>query len=362
MMTTSQWPARTRHVVTVLLAAVTMAALAPAAHARSKSQSHLPSWHRLSVPTGAALRTLDAVSGQTAWIGSDAGTVLRTVDGGRSWRDVSPPGTSGLHFRDLAARDADRAVALTAGPGSDSRLYVTSDGGRTWRLTYQATDPAAFFDAMAFYDSRQGIVVGDPINGKFQVLATSDGGDTWTVLPGTGMPDAQPDEYGFADSGTTVATAGHDVWFGSGGSVSRVFHSRDGGLTWNVQSSPILSGSAEGTAGIYGLAFRTPNLGLAVGGDFLTPDVTQHVSAVSYLGRPWTAPTREPSGVRFAAAWLPFTVATAVAVGINGSDVSYDAGQHWSRFDDGELNSIDCAADGTCWAVGDSGRVAVLRR
>ena len=123
-----------------------------------------------------------------------------------------------------------------------------------------------------------------------------------------------------------------------------------------------ISGSPDGTAGIYGLAFHTPALGLAVGGDFETPDVTSHVSAVSYLGHPWTSPAREPSGVRFAAAWLPFTLATAVTVGINGSDVSYDAGQHWTRFDDGEFNSISCAADGTCWAAGDTGRVAILRR
>ncbi len=137
---------------------------------------------------------------------------------------------------------------------------------------------------------------------------------------------------------------------------------RSGGLTWDVKNTPILSGSVEGTAGVYGLAFRTANLGLAVGGDFLTPDVTSHVSALSYLGHPWVSPVREPSGVRFAAAWLPFTLTTAVTVGINGSDVSYDAGQHWTRFDNGEFNTVGCAADGTCWATGDAGRVAVLRR
>jgi photosystem II stability/assembly factor-like uncharacterized protein len=287
----------------------------------------------------------------------------------RSWREVSPPNTAGLHFRDLAARDTNRAVAMTAGAGGDSRLYVTSDGGRTWRLTYQASDPATFFDAMAFYDDQHGIVVGDPISGKFQVLATSDGGNSWTVLPSTGMPAAQPDEYGFADSGTTVVTAGHDAWFASGGSVSRAFHSRDGGRTRDVRTTPILSGSDDGNAGIYGLAVRTAALGLAVGGDFSTPDVTRHVTAVSYLGGPWTSPAGEPSGSGSPPPGCPSPGATAVTVGINGSDVSYDAGQHWARFAGGELNSIDCAADGACWAVGgacwavgDSGRVAVLRR
>ena len=180
----------------------------------------------------------------------------------------------------------------------------------------------------------------DPVAGKLQILSTTDRGDTWAILPNAGMPAAQPDEYGFADGGTTLTTAGLDAWFGSGGSVSRVYHSRDGGLTWDVKTTAILSESVEGTAEVYGLAFRIANLGLAVGGDFLTPEVTHQVSAVSYFGRPWTSPASEPSGVRFAAAWLPFTLATAVTVGINGSDVSYDAGQHWARFDNGEFNTV----------------------
>lgn len=351
-----------RYGLAALLAAIVTVALTPSARGTSPSGTHLPSWHMLSIPSGATFRTLAAVSLKTAWIGSDDGTIVRTVDGGQSWKDVSPPGTGSLHFRDLYARDEYRAVAMTAGSGSDSRLYATSDGGRSWRLAYQASDPATYFDAMAFFDSRRGLVMSDPVDGKFQILSTTDGGDTWKILPNAGMPSAHPDEYGFADSGTTLTTAGQDAWFGSGGSVSRVYHSHDRGLTWDVKNTPILSGSVEGTAGVYGLAFRTANLGLAIGGDFLTPDVTSHVSALSYFGHPWVSPVREPSGVRFAAAWLPFTLATAVTVGQNGSDVSYDAGQHWTRFDNGEFNTVGCAADGTCWATGDAGRVAVLRR
>lgn len=352
---------RARAAGLALLTAVVTIEVAPAAHANTPSRQRLPSWHMVSSPSGATYFSIAAVSRQIAWIGSDDGTVLRTADGGQSWRDVSPPAVSGFHFRDLEARDANRAVAMTAGPGSDSRLYATSDGGRSWRLAYEASDPATYFDAMAFFDSQRGLVFGDPINGKFEILSTTDGGDTWAIVPNAGMPAAQPNEYGFADGGP-MTTAGRDAWFGSGGSVSRMYHSHDGGLTWDVKTTPILSGSAEGTAGVYGLAFRTANLGLAVGGDFLTPDVTSHVSAVSYLGGPWTSPASEPSGVRSAAAWLPFTLATAVTVGINGSDVSYDAGQHWARFDDGEFNTVGCAADGACWAAGDAGRVAVLRR
>jgi hypothetical protein len=297
-----------------------------------------------------------------AWIGSDDGTILRTVDGGLSWRDVSPAGAAGLHFRDLRALDARRAVAMTAGSGSDSRVYRTSDGGRVWQLTYQADDPATYFDSMEFFDTEHGLIMADPEDGKFQIFSTSDAGRTWTRLPDDGMPTSPPSEYGFADSGTTLATAAGQAWFGSGGSAARVFHSADGGLTWDVSPTPIASGSPGGGAGILGLAFRSAHQGVAVGGDLDNPDLATGLSA--YLGsrQRWTAPASEPSGFRFAAAWLPGSRASLVAVGVNGSDVSYDGGRHWARFDAGEFNTVNCASDGTCWAAGDAGRAAVLRR
>jgi photosystem II stability/assembly factor-like uncharacterized protein len=65
-----------------------------------------------------------------------SGTVLRTVDGGHTWRYVSPPGIGDLNFRRLTAVDGLSAVAMITGSGSDSRFCSTSDGGRSWRLAY----------------------------------------------------------------------------------------------------------------------------------------------------------------------------------------------------------------------------------
>jgi hypothetical protein len=49
-------------------------------------------------------------------------------------------------------------------------------------------------------------------------------------------------------------------------------------------------------------------------------------------------------------------------VGLTGSDVSYDGGLHWHAFDTGQFDTVSCASDGSCWASGDLGRVAILRR
>jgi photosystem II stability/assembly factor-like uncharacterized protein len=349
--------------VVVLVTALTCGVMAPSAQAAPGARHWpVPSWQLLPTGTTDHFRGLAPVSRAVAWLGGYNGAVLRTVDGGRSWRNVGPPGASTLQFRDVSAFDAYHAVAMAAGSGTASRLYYTADGGRSWRLSYRNADPAAFFDCMSFYDPWHGLVVSDPVGGKFRILSTADGGRSWTVLSNAGMPRALPGEAAFAASGECLTTSGRDAWFGTGGtsvSTARVFHSGDGGLTWDVRGTPIPSGPS---AGIFALAFRGPLWGVAVGGDFGKPTASARVAAFSYFGLPWTLPRSQPSGYRSGLTWVPYTAATLLAVGLSGSDISYDAGQHWLRFDAGQFDTVSCASDGSCWAAGDLGRVAVLRR
>lgn len=343
--------------VAVLCAAVAglPAAGIPAADAAAPRLS----WELLNTGTQTHFRGLAVVSRKVAWLGGYNGTVLRTVDGGQSWINASPAGASALQFRDIAAFSATTAVAMAAGTGTDSRLYVTGDGGRNWSLAYENTSSQAFFDCMAFFDPRHGLVLSDPVDGKFRILSTHDGGHSWAVLPDAGMPAALPGEAGFAASGECLTTAGHQAWFGSGGSTAaRVFTSRDGGYTWRVAATPIVTGP---TAGVFGLAFRSPVAGVAVGGDFAAPTAAANVAAVSFFGGPWQSSPSGPAGYRSGVSWLPRTPATVVAVGLTGSDVSYDSGLHWRAFDTGQFDTVSCAPDGSCWASGDLGRVAILR-
>src|SRR3954454_2310959 len=90
-----------------------------------------PSWSLSTTGVTARFRGLAPVSARVAWAAGSAGTILRTVDGGRSWQSVGPAGVSELQFRDIEAFDAWTAVALTIGEGTASRLYRTTDGGRS---------------------------------------------------------------------------------------------------------------------------------------------------------------------------------------------------------------------------------------
>lgn len=315
-------------------------------------------WQPSVTGTDARLRGLSAVSRQVAWASGARGTVLRTVDGGRTWLSVGPPDTATLDFRDIEAFDARTAVALSIGEGESSRIYRTSDGGRTWTEAFRNTEPAAFYNCVSFFDSRHGLVVGDPVAGEFRVLSTSDGGRSWTRLPG---PAAIEGEYQFSASGQCLAVAGKkDAWIATGGgAVARVLHSSDRGRTWTASETPLASSPS---AGVFAVAFRTSRTGIAIGGDFANP--TNGADALALTrdgGRTWREPATAPAGYRSGVTYHPFLPNVLLAVGPTGSDVSVDGGRNWRQFYDGSLDTVDCARDGACWAAGATGAVATLK-
>ncbi|GIF18243.1 photosystem II stability/assembly factor-like uncharacterized protein [Actinoplanes tereljensis] len=315
-----------------------------------------PHWQLSDTGTTARFRGLAPVSDKVAWVAGSAGTILRTTNGGRSWQSVGPADAAALQFRDIEAFDARSAVALTIGNGPDSRLYTTNDAGRTWTETFRNDDPNAFYDCVTFLDRRHGLALSDPVDGKFRILATSDGGQTWAVRSPAGMPAALDGEFAFAASGTCLVSAAGQAWFATGGgAASRVFTSTNGGHTWAATATPIPSGPS---AGIYSLAFRDRTHGLAVGGDYATPEAAP-AGAAHLRGRTWIVSRTVPGEYRSGAAWTGHGP-VALAVGPTGSDLTTDAGKTWKRFDTGSFDAVLCASDGACWASGEQGRVAEL--
>ena len=211
-----------------------------------------------------------------------------------------------------------------------------------------------------FAGGRRGLALSDPVGGRFRIAATDDWGRSWHVLPDAGMPPAVPGEFAFAASGTCLVTSGgRDAWFASGGGATRVFHSRDRGLTWTVASAPI---PASAAGGVFSLAFRNPRDGVMVGGDFMQEENGEDASGFTGDGGSTWSPGGDLSGYRSGVDWLSGARATLIAVGPNGSDVSYDGARSWTAFDTAPYDAVDCEPGGTCWASGPDGAVAVLAR
>src|ERR1044071_1585874 len=100
----------------------------------------VPRWTVQTSGVTQRLRGVSAVSEQVAWASGAGSTVLRTVDGGKSWQKLNVT-TDTLDFRDIDAIDAQTAYVMSIGNGPDSRIYKTIDAGKTWNLQFKNDDP-----------------------------------------------------------------------------------------------------------------------------------------------------------------------------------------------------------------------------
>ena len=308
--------------------------------------------------TKASLRGVSVVDRAVVWASGTGGKYVRTTDGGTTWRAAVAPGAGDLDFRAVHALDRNTAWLMSSGPGAESRIYKTTDGGAQWTLLFTNPDAGGFFDALSFWDAERGVVLGDPVDGRFVILTTGDGGRTWQRRK---APPALPNEGAFAASNSCLAVRGKsEVWFATGGPTgARIFHSNDGGETWDVAGTPLRHDSAS--AGVFSLAFADLFHGVAVGGDYAKPTDTQgNVAITADGGRTWFQPAgAHPGGYRSAAAFLGKDKVW-ITVGTSGSDISRDGGKSWTRFDTGAYNAIGASKSGGAWAVGPKGAISRL--
>ena len=338
-----------------------LTALPAQAHTRAPAPPH---WALKDTGAPAVrFRGLAAVDRDTAWVAGTRGTVLRTVDGGGSWRDVSPPGAADLQFRDVEAFDARHAVVLAIGEGEASRVYRTEDGGTTWTESFRNTDARAFYDCMTFFDRRHGLAVSDPVDGRFRILSTSDGGRSWKVLPDHGMPAAQEARPGFAASGQCLVASGpKDVWLATGGAArARVLRSSDRGLHLEGRRRADPGGRLRARS----LRRRLPR-------PCPRPRRRRRLPSRSAVpaGRRHDRGRRPRLAARrLAPAGLPLRRRLDPAQPLRGARGRPDRhrpdhrrGRTWRTVDTGSYDTVDCVSDGGCWAAGEQGRVARLER
>lgn len=309
-------------------------------------------WLKQTINTSAGFRGLAVVNAHIVWASGTGGTVIRTVDGGKTWKVIAVPDAEKLDFRDIEAFDANTAYILSIGNGDSSRIYKTTDGGETWKLQFTNTNAKAFFDALACWDKTNCMAMSDPVDNKFVLIKTKDG-ENWTPMDTDKMPPAGEGEAAFAASGTCLIAQGkNNVFLVSGGKAARVFRSNNRGLSWFVSDTPIVSGT-DGS-GIFSIAMRDGKIGVITGGDYEKPGaINSNLAFTIDGGKTWT-PGKGLGGYRSGVAYV---LRYIVAVGASGSDISYDSGQTWTSLDKLSYNAVQTKGN-TVWAVGDKGMVA----
>lgn len=328
------------------------------------NQSPTFQWQMQNSGVSSSIRGLNVLNENIAWLSGSKGAVCKTTDGGKTWQKVQVPGADSLDFRDLKVFNEKEVLLMSAGPGESSRIYKTKDAGQTWQLIKTNEFEKGFYNGIAFWDDKNGILAGDPIDETLFVLKTSDGGETWQRIPVENIPKVEEGEYGFAASGTHIATGENGAaWIATGGKVARVFYSTDGGEHWEVTHTPMVSGAAA--TGTFSLDFSQQTQknvvsGIAVGGDYTKEkEGKDNLMKTVDGGKTWTLidhPLHYRSAVQIIEDWT-------ITVGPSGSDISLDGGQTWKMIDTVGFHTLSIGGSKeSIWAAGGDGRVGKLSK
>ncbi len=153
-------------------------------------------------------------SAQTIWAGSNTGLVHLTRDGGKTWKDVTPPGlTDWSEISVIEASHFDPAVAyITVNRArlDDQRPYIyrTRDYGATWQLTVDGIAPAAFLRAVREDPQTKGLLFAGT---ELGVYISFDDGDHWQPLQ-LNLPATSVRDLTVHGDDLVIATFGRAFW------------------------------------------------------------------------------------------------------------------------------------------------------
>ncbi|HEV2814529.1 MAG TPA: hypothetical protein VGW10_14835 [Solirubrobacteraceae bacterium] len=212
-----------------LLAGAGLAVLASGSTAPAAVQNSQSGWSWGNPqPQGNTIRAMDFAPGRTYAVG-DAGTGLRSDDGGATWTGLAT-GTS-LDLERVEAVTADVVVVL----GGDGCVVRRSDdGGRTFRKIYVLAEAGCpdRVQAAAFVDP----LVGYLVLRDGTVLRTTDGGETFGRTQ-TAVPDTPQRGGGAVPADAIFTSPDTGVVFLAGGRGA--YRTTDAGTSWQqVDTDP----------------------------------------------------------------------------------------------------------------------------
>jgi photosystem II stability/assembly factor-like uncharacterized protein len=181
---------------------------------RSRNGTYGPrSWtpQRLGTSASETLHRVQFADSLTGWISGDS-TLLRTVDGGRTWQRLPFP----ADLREIQFTSTRNGWAARG-----SEVLRTTDGGSTWQAV--SSPSYELIERLWF--------AGDSVGWKLikystTIHITRDGGRSWAVQPFDGAPSIH--QMRMVDERTGYAV-------GAGGAVYRT---TDGGARWQRDSVP----------------------------------------------------------------------------------------------------------------------------
>lgn len=179
-------------------------------------------------PSGNQWSAVWFVDKNTGWLAGSECVIIKTTDGGRNW---APQGlfTWRGTIGDICFTDKNHGWAVGGGYGDVDRtglILKTTDGGATWRTTLHGKTDG--FRGVCFVNDKVGWAVGGERSKNGLIMKTTDGGETW-VAQDCGRPYQGSGSWVFESVCFVDEKTGWLV-----GNGREIFKTTDGGNTWSV--------------------------------------------------------------------------------------------------------------------------------
>lgn len=228
----------------------------------------------LSARKSITITSLHMIKTDVGWALETTGHILRTADGGSTWRDVTPPQgryVSGGFFplnadQAWATPEQQACYSMNCSMPQFTVIWRTADGGQSWQPSQPISGETKGFEiapywpidfqapkSVQFLDSKIGwFLISTYFRGgqdTYFIFRSLDGGINWEPIFGTPHPDL------FSASGIAFLDA-QNAWLGTehcGGWCGlpnengvdtiwmNVHHTTDGGRTWIEKTLPLPS-------------------------------------------------------------------------------------------------------------------------
>jgi photosystem II stability/assembly factor-like uncharacterized protein len=148
------------------------------------------------------------------WAGTDDGLIHVTTDGGRTWRDVTPPALgpwAKVSLIEASRFDAAAAYAAVNTFRLDDlrpHVYRTRDGGATWARVVSGIPDGGVVNAVREDPVRRGLLYAGT---EQAVYVSLDDGDSWRSLR-LNMPATSIRDLVVKDDDLVVGTHGRSFW------------------------------------------------------------------------------------------------------------------------------------------------------
>lgn len=191
-----------------------------------------------------------------------ADVVWKSTDNGQTWTQYSVP-SGAVGITGVAACDENVAMVGT----SAGQILRTTNGGSSWDIAFSYAGISPYIDAIQWVAGDTLVALGDADDQGLLVIRSTDRGATW--IRSTNLPAEEKTAnkyYAYATYSQGMDVFGRTIWmpiYSGSGVYPRILKSTDAGATWNSWAVT-LTGSASYNYYIRSINFLNDSLGFIV--------------------------------------------------------------------------------------------------